>query len=194
MNQPTKFYIPEFIDKDESYNKLRKGYLILIAVLLEKYLIEENIRDYTNMIIAIEKSCYDHAMEQADQQLLDKNFTCIQFERLYRTLVMRITKNLDYESEVGDEYLASGLLDGSIDPTTVSKLDNKDLCPSKNIKLLDRLNTRLNQHVTLKTSSLYRCHKCGHKETTIQSKQMRSLDEPSTLIITCVFCHYKWFS
>jgi DNA-directed RNA polymerase subunit M/transcription elongation factor TFIIS len=194
MSYETSFVLPVTEYEDESYNNLRRAYLILIASLLEKYLIEGNIQDYEPMVIAIEKSCYDDANDIADQELLHKDFSHPQFEHLYRTRMMRITKNLDYESEVGDEYLATQLLDGLIDPSTVSKLDNKDLCPAKNQEILDRLSTRLNQHITLKTSSLYRCHKCGHRETTIQNKQMRSLDEPSTLIITCTFCHYKWFN
>jgi len=194
MQQATSFVLPVSVYQDTSYNNLRRGYLILIAALLEKYLINNNIGDYESMIIAIEKSCYDDAMEIADQELLHKDFNHPQFEHLYRTRIMRITKNLDFESEVADEYLATSLLDGTIDPVTISKLENKDLSPSKNEELLDRLNTRLNIHINVKTSSLYRCHKCGHRETTIQSKQMRSLDEPATLIINCMFCHFKWYN
>ncbi len=190
----TSFVLPASVYQDESYNKLRRGYLLLVASLLEAYLIENNINDYESMIVAIEKSCYDDALDIADQELLSKDFNHPQFEHLYRTRIMRITKNLDFESEVGDEHLATSLLDGSIEPSTISKLENIDLCPAKNSKLLERLSTRLNQHVTIKTSSLYQCKKCGHREATVQSKQMRSLDEPSTLIIQCMFCHFKWFN
>ncbi len=194
MDSLTKFILPISVYEDDRYNKLRRGYIILIASLLEKYMMDEDICDYESMIVAIEKSCYDNAVDIAEQELLHADFSSQAFEHLYRTQVMRITKNIDLDSEVGDDYLAMGLLGGTIDPTTVAKLENKDLCPVKNEQLLENLNTRLNQHVTLKTSSLYRCHKCGHRETTIQSKQMRSLDEPTTLIITCMFCHYKWFN
>ncbi len=190
-----KFVLPVSVYQDKSYNKLRRGNLILIATLLEKYITEEDdINNYENMIIAIEKSCYEDAMDTAEQELLHQEFDCPQFECLYRTKVMRITKNLDIESEVGDDYLATSLLSGNIDPTLVSRLDNKDLCPAKNEKLLEQLNIRLNQHITLKTSTLYKCHKCHRNQTTIKSIQMRSLDEPSTLAIQCTFCGYKWFS
>lgn len=186
--------LPVSTYQDESYNDLRRGYLLLIASLLESYLIEGNINDYVDMIIAIEKSCYDHSVEIAEYELLTPDFSVLAFEHLYRTRIMRITKNLDWESEVGDDYLAMGLLQGKIDPTTVSKLDNKELSPLKNEKLINNLNERLNQKVTVKTSSLYKCRQCGKKETTVRSVQMRSLDEPSTLIISCVFCGYKWFN
>lgn len=188
------FVLPISVYENELYNDLRRGYLLLIASLLEEYLIEGDINDHCNMIIAIEKSCYDHAVEIAEYELLNPDFVISAFEHLYRTRVMRITKNLDINSEVGDEHLATCLLSGVIDPIKISKLDNKELSPLHNMKLINQLNERLNQKITLKTSSLYRCRQCGHKETTIRSVQMRALDEGESLIISCTFCGYKWFN
>lgn len=186
------FVLPISVYEDPAYNKLRRGYLLLVGSLLDQFVME--INDYVDMIIAIEKSCYDHAIEIADYELLTASFAVPAFEHLYRTRIMRITKNLDIESEVGDEYLGTGLVSGAIDPTTVSKLENVELAPSKSEHIMAELNARLNQTVSTKTSSLYRCRKCGKKETTIRTVQMRSLDEPSTNIISCVFCGYKWFN
>ncbi len=188
------FVLPISVYEDRSYNDLRRGYLLLIASLLEEYLIEGDINDHCGMIVSIEKSCYDHAVEIADYELLAPDFGVMAFEHLYRTRIMRITKNIDINSEVGDEHLATCLFEGSIDPVGISKLDNKDLSPHHNMKLLEELNIRLNQKVTLKTSTLYRCRQCGRKETTVRSAQMRSLDEGETIIISCVFCGYKWFN
>ena len=188
------FVLPIAVYEDSTYNDLRRGYLLLIATLLEEYLTEGDINDYQQMIIAIERSCYDHAVETADYELLTPDFSIIGFEQLYRTKVVRITKNLDVNSEVGDEHLATALLNGDIDAHAVSKLDNKDISPLHNKELVDNLSVRLNQTVTLKTSTLYRCRQCKKNETTIKSIQMRSLDEPATLVIHCVFCDYRWYN
>lgn len=185
--------LPLAVYEDSLYNDLRRGYLLLIASLLEEYVIEGDINDHIDMIIDIEKSCYDHAVEIAEYELLSPAFGILKFEQLYRVRVIRITKYLDVNSEVGDEYLATSLLDGSIDPKSISKLDSKDLSPLRNCKVIETLSTRLNQKVTLKTSTLYRCKQCGKKETTIRSAQMRSLDEPDTVIINCCYCGYKWY-
>lgn len=186
--------LPIEVYEDESYNDLRRGYLILIASLIDEYIIEGDINDHIAMIVAIEKSCYDHAVEIADYELLTPDFNVEAFEQLYRTRIVRITKNLDVDSEVGDEHLATSLLSGHIQPAAISKLENKDLSPSRNNKMLETLNLRLNQTSTVKTSSLYRCRQCKRNETTVKIIQMRSLDEPSTLVIQCQFCHYKWFN
>ena len=187
------FVLPFSVYEDASYNKLRRGYLLLVASLIEEYLTDDTINDYQDMIIKVEKSCYDHAVEIAEYELLLPDFDIPSFEHLYRTRIMRITKNLDINSEVKDEHLAVGLISGIVDPATVSKLDNKDLSPMHNEKLLEELSTRLNQTITLKTSTLYKCRQCNRNHTTVRSAQMRSLDEGETLIITCVWCHYKWF-
>lgn len=187
------FILPASVYEDELYNDLRRGYLLLIASLIEEYLIDTTINDHTDMIIAIEKSCYDNTITIAEHEMLPKDFSYPQFEQLYRTRVMRITKNLDVNSEVGDEHLATGLLSGAINPKTVSTLQNKDLCPSRNEKILEEFSIRMNTSITLKTSSLYKCRQCGHKETTVRSMQMRSLDESQTIILCCTFCGYKWF-
>lgn len=186
--------LPLSVYWNTEYNDLRRGYILLIASLLNQYLIDGDINDHTDMIILIEKSCYDNAVEIAEYELLTPDFSIHAFEHLYRTRMMRITKNLDHESEVGDEYLATGLLSGTIDACTVSKLDNKELSPQSNEKFFDELNQRLNQKVSVKTSTLYRCRQCGKKETTIRSVQMRSLDEGESLVICCQYCGYKWFN
>ena len=180
--------------ENKKYNNLRRGYLILIASLINEHLISDDINDYYSKIIEIEQSCYDHSIETAEYELLYADFSNKSFEILYRTYITRITKNLDIHSEVNDDYLAGAILDGSIDLKTISKLSNKELSPDKNKKLFKAFDDRLNQKATLKTSSLYRCKKCGHKETTIRSSQLKSLDESETLIITCTFCSYKWFN
>ena len=187
------FVLPVQVYQDKSYNDLRRGYLLLIASLLNEYLIDTEINDYLNMIVLIEKSCYEHSVEIAEYELLTPDFDIPAFEQLYRTKVIRITKNLDVNSEVGDEHLATALLNGIIDPSTVSKLNNKDISPLRNDKLIETLNTRLNQKITLKTSTLYRCRQCKKNETTVRSVQMRSLDEGESIVIQCAYCHYKWF-
>ncbi len=187
------FVLPVSVYQNEEYNDLRRGYILLIASLIEEYLIDTTIDQHAEMIIAIEKSCYDDTIAIAEHEMLPKEFTYLPFEQLYRTRIMRITKNIDVNSEVGDEHLATGLLSGAIDPTTVSKLENKDLCPSRNEKILEEFSARMNTSITLKTSSLYKCRQCGHKETTVRSMQMRSLDESQTIILCCTFCGYKWF-
>lgn len=38
------------------------------------------------------------------------------------------------------------------------------------------------------------CVKCGSENTVSVEKQMRSADEPMSVIVTCMSCSYKWFA
>lgn len=196
MNTPCEnFVLPLSVYTDPEYNQLRRAYLLLIAALIEPHLMDQDINNYCNTIIGIEQSCYSHAVEIADYELLLPDFGSAAFEQLYRTRITRITKNLDIQSEVGDDYLVTAIIDGNIDIPSISKLLPEELSPSKNVKLIEELNARRTQKISVKVSTMYRCPQkgCGKNETTVRSAQMRSLDEGETLIITCIFCSHKWF-
>jgi DNA-directed RNA polymerase subunit M/transcription elongation factor TFIIS len=194
-NPGENFVLPLSVYTDTEYNQLRRAYLLLIAALIEPHLIDQDINDYRDTIITIEQSCYLQAVEIADYELLLPDFSIIQFEQLYRTRITRITKNLDIQSEVGDDYLVTAIIDGKIDIPSISKLLPEELSPSKNRKMIEELTARRTQKISIKVSTMYRCPQkgCGKNETTVRSAQMRSLDEGETLIITCIFCSHKWF-
>lgn len=190
--------IPIEVYKNPEYNRLRIGYLILLASLINEHIIDEDINDYLNIIMRIEKSCYEHACEIAESEMMIPSFSYPQFEELYRTRIVRITKNLDINSEIGDDHLMNTILEYKNDPSvidldSISKMRAEELNPSKYTSLLLQLNSRRNQSVTVKVSTLYKCRKCHKNKCTTKSVQMRSLDEGETTVVTCVFCGHKWF-
>ncbi len=194
----SQFVLPINVYTSSDYNKLRRGYLILIATIIDTYLTKQgqtqDINSYLDTIIRIEKSCYEHAVEIAEYELLIPDMSNSSFEHLYRTRITRITKNLDIDSEVGDSHLMTLVLSKSIDIDQISKMKPEELSPSRNEQVLEKLTARRNQKMSVKVSTLYRCRQCKKNETTVRSVQMRSLDESETLVINCVFCGYKWFS
>lgn len=187
-----KFIIPLDLYESDEYNQLRRAYILLIASLIEEHLIGGDINNYSESIIGIEKSCYDHAVEIAEYEMLLPSMSNIQFEHLYRTRITRITKNLDINSEVGDDHLINLIIDKSIDIDEISKMGAEELSPMRNEQLIEKLTTRRNQKMSLNVSSLYFCKKCKKNETTVRSVQMRSLDEAESIVITCAFCSYMW--
>ncbi len=188
-----KLVLPIELYESDEYNQLRRAYVLLIASLVDEHLIDQDINEYSESIIGVEKSCYDHAVEIAEYEMLLPSMLNIQFEHLYRTRITRITKNLDINSEVGDDHLINLIINRSIDIANISKMTPEELSPSRNKQLVEQLTTRRNQKTSIKASSLYWCKKCKKNETTVRSVQMRSLDEGETLVITCIFCGYNWF-
>jgi DNA-directed RNA polymerase subunit M/transcription elongation factor TFIIS len=188
-----KFVIPYELYNDKDYNNLRLGYLLLIADIIQKYLIDTNsILEYTNDIITIEKSCYLHALEDADKNIIIPSFDNESFEHLYRSKITRITKNMDIESEVNDCYLIEAIIYKQLDLSKISWLKSEELSPKHNELLLRRLNERMQKKITMKTTSLYRCKKCGSNSCCARSVQLRSLDEGQSISIFCTNCSHHW--
>lgn len=191
------FTIPIALYEDNSYNSLRRGYLLLIAKLIDNYLISGTSEEYKNDIIEIEKSCYNHALEISKIELIIPNFDNIVFENLYKSKIMKITKNMDPLSEINDDYLITKIINKEINLQKISYMRNEELSPKHNDILLKRLESRKNQKLTYKISSFYRCKKCNVPNTiVIKEMQLRSLDEASSISCYChpelKGCGYKW--
>lgn len=191
-----KFVIPVSLYKDKKYNKLRRSELILISNIFQHYLTKNNIilplTELTDIIISIELSCYNKTLFDSSEQLILPSWDGEKFEFLYRSNISRITKNLDYESEVNDNYLIDKIIKKELDPNKIGNLSIIELCPNKSKNIIDKLNERSNQKIILKTSTMYKCRNCGKKSVTITEFQARSLDEASSLSLCCTFCSYRW--
>ena len=100
-----KFVIPIKLYYNNEYNKLRRMELILISNIIDSNINIFNVKNenilklssflLTNTILNIENSCYNHTLEKAKKMLILPNWTNALFEELYRTTILRITKNLE---------------------------------------------------------------------------------------------------
>jgi DNA-directed RNA polymerase subunit M/transcription elongation factor TFIIS len=189
-----KFTIPLDIYTNTTYNKNRRRIILLISDILEKNnkfkLQHRDIQN--NIIINIELSCYLETINKADDLLIYQSWDNEKFKYLYQLFCNKITKNLDICSEVKSDYLINKILNHELDITKIANMSSDELCPDKSKNIKETLNLRNNQHLTVKTSTLYKCKNCGKKEVKIQEYQGRSLDEGSNLSLTCNFCNYNW--
>lgn len=189
-----KFTIPIALYEDSTYNYIRRSIILLISNILEKNK-KFKANDYFNqskIIINIELSCYNYTITKADDLLIYQSWDNEKFVYLYYLTCNKITKNLDPESEVNSDYLINLIINNQIDINTIGSLTSDELCPDKSENIKDTINKRNNQEVKIKTSTLYTCRNCNHKEVTIKSVQIRALDESASLSLTCQFCNFNW--
>ncbi len=184
----SKYYI------DDEYSYERRKIIFLLADILEKNnnfkILNKNIQD--DIIYGIEKSCYDKTIKKSNTETVFISWDNERFVYLYQLIVTKITKNLDIESEVNDNYLINKIINGDIDIKCIADLTSEMLCPNSCLDIKTNLNLRRNQKLNYKTSSLYTCKNCKNKRTMIKSIQTRSLDEGNSLSITCIECQYNW--
>jgi DNA-directed RNA polymerase subunit M/transcription elongation factor TFIIS len=100
---------------------------------------------------------------------------------------------LDISLETGSKILINKLLDNDIDINEIARKTCKELCPEKYEEMAREIERRSNTEHSIKSTTLHYCRKCKKNNTTQQSIQNRSGDEGNTYLITCLFCHNKWF-
>jgi DNA-directed RNA polymerase subunit M/transcription elongation factor TFIIS len=190
------FTIPFSLYENKEYNSLRRSYLVLLSSILDKLLTKFNIpyKSYRlkDEIIQIELSCYNHTLEEAEYYSVIKDWNCPMFELLYRCKITRITKNLDYLSEVQDTHLFFLILNKKVDLDRISYLKSEELSPKSSEIIIKNLKERKEQKLSYKTTSLYKCPKCKKNECMIRMVQLRSLDEGENISLRCIYCHHAW--
>lgn len=189
-----KFTIPIKIYNNPKYCKDRRTIILLIASILEKNETFKNIlkSKQDNIILSIEKSCYNATIKKSNELLIYINWENSKFTYMYQLFCNKITKNLDSDSEVNNAYLINAIINDEIDLKNIAELPSDKLCPEKSDIIKQNLIMRNSQKLNYKTSSLYTCRNCGKKSVTIKTMQLKSLDEGENLSLVCQFCSYNW--
>jgi len=194
IRKNAKFTLPIKLYTDEEYNIIRRKIILLLAELLEenKEFKKKDKEEQDNIIIGIEQSCYNASIKKSNELLIYINWENSKFNYLYQLFCNKVTKNIDPNSEVKDDYLINQIINNEIDILTIADLPSDKLCPNKSNDIKQNLRIRNQQKLNYKTSTLYVCRNCGKRETQIKEYQGKSLDEGSNLSLTCLFCTFHW--
>ena len=196
IHNNNKFTIPVELYSDNKYNSNRRNIILLIAEILQqnnefKLL---SYSDQCNIVILIEKSCYDKTIQKSNEDMIYINWENPKFVYLYQLIISRITKNLDCNSEVNSEYLIDNIINKSINIDNIASMSSEELSPGKVLSIKQTLELRRNQKLNYKTTSLYTCRHCKSKKCTMRTQQMRSLDEGFTIILNCTVCGFRFLT
>eukprot|EP01114_Cavostelium_apophysatum_P016385 TRINITY_DN4644_c0_g1_i1.p1 TRINITY_DN4644_c0_g1~~TRINITY_DN4644_c0_g1_i1.p1 ORF type:complete len:296 (+),score=84.30 TRINITY_DN4644_c0_g1_i1:103-990(+) len=107
-----------------------------------------------------------------------------------RSLVFNIKKNTD---------LRQTLMQGGIPPSKLCSMAPADMASGELKELRKKwanyhMEAAKDQGGTATTTDMFKCGKCGRRETTYYQMQTRSADEPMTTFHTCARCGHRWKS
>lgn len=181
----------------QKYTNDRRSRVIVIGCCMRKYppFCKLPVETQESYIRRIERSCYNYACVSADKKNVSRNWQNINFQSLYNIITYRVQKNLLWsKDDPGSEYLIESITKGEFDVNNIGKIKSRYLRPSKTQSIYDDIERRKQQKVKKKYSTQHECFKCGGRKTTEVELQLRSLDEGSTLIITCEMdnCSNVW--
>lgn len=198
IHKKIKYVLPISIIKNNEYNYIRLKELVLIGNIFYNYIQNINIsnnvdfKKINNIIIQIELSCFNKSLKFSDKQNIISSWTNPLYEKLYRIIISKITKNLDITSEVNSKFLIEQILKGNINVSNIANIDIKDISPENNSNIYKKIEERMLQKVKYKESTLYRCKNCGKRKCSIKEIMTRALDEGTNVSCTCLFCYSTW--
>ncbi len=167
------------------YTKERK----LCMEKLEEFIKNEDI------IRQIELGIYHYTLDKAKERCLKQDFSDIHFKRIYVNKIHQIYTNLDPESYVENKYFLDRILSEEIQPYQIAYLGPHEIHYEKWKDIVKKQNAADEFEGTAvlgtKTDE-YQCGRCKNRNCSYITAQLRSCDEPSSLIITCLSCNKKW--
>lgn len=143
----------------------------------------------------IEKGIYNYVIETAKEKVIQRKWSNPIFKKLYFSKVISIYSNLNDKTYIKNEKLLERIIKKEIKPEEVGKLSVYDIFPDNWKDLLNAKSKRDKIKYELKPeamTNLFKCRKCGSRETSYYEVQTRSADEPMTQFITCLKCHNRW--
>ena len=113
------------------------------------------------------------------------------FAKLYSLICYRVQMNIDKDNKHNSE-LVSKIIQGEFDVKNIGSSSSIQLNPKYLVDIIEEINDRSQRHLQKKYSEQHECRRCHKRKTTEIEAQTRSLDEGSSLLITCEECGYKW--
>ena len=143
----------------------------------------------------IEQSIYNYTIDIAKERNIQRKWINPIFLNLYQSKVISIYSNLKKDSYIQNNQLLDNILKGKIKPEEIGRLSVYDIFPDNWKELLNIKSKRDKIKYELKPeamTNLFKCHKCGSRDTSYYEVQTRSADEPMTQFITCLSCSNRW--
>jgi transcription elongation factor S-II len=150
-----------------------------------------------NIVISrkLEKGIYNYVIGVAKERNIQRSWDNSMFVNLYRSKILSVYSNIDKDSYIKNTKLLENIKNGKIDPEKVGFLSVYDTFPDNWKELLNIKSKRDKIKYELKPeamTNLFKCRKCGSRETSYYEVQTRSADEPMTQFITCLSCSNRW--
>ena len=145
--------------------------------------------------IAIERAVLTNAMTDADAKFVVKHFDNTLFQVCYTAASRRLLANLDPNTYVHNEHLIQKLKKKDLQIDHLATMSVMDYAPHLYSGLHDRMLLREQQQLEgnkAMATDMFKCNRCGKRETTFYELQTRSADEPMTKFINCVNCGKRW--
>ena len=193
--QPAEAVTPE-VYGDDRHKHPRNKTLAMLYARLNKVLPPQEAGPLATQI---EKGAYNYSLQrcQQSQASYQQQWDSPMFLNIYSYKIGMLVLTLDTGGTVaaaceaegaGRTYTLDRLVAGAWPAAEVGGMTAEALCPPANQRVRDMVAHRQRQRVEEKASSLYACPNCHKRNHTYRERQVRALDEGSTITCRCLEC------
>ena len=166
----------------------RQHMLSILSKRFQDHFTEEEIQ-------GIERSVLINTIADADVKFVVKHFDNTLFQVCYTSASRRLIANLDPTTYVHNTHLLQKIKQKDLQIEHLATMNVMDYAPSLYTGLHDQMLLREQRQLEgnkAMATDMFKCNRCGKRETTFYELQTRSADEPMTKFITCVNCGKRW--
>jgi DNA-directed RNA polymerase subunit M/transcription elongation factor TFIIS len=146
-------------------------------------------------IAELEKQIFLAALEEAAKKHIFAHWKNPLFTEIHDYRQYKLFSNLHPQSPVNNKRLLKRVKAEELTMADLARLEDMELFPENWKRLQDQQLVReqsLLEGKAAAATDMFKCGRCGKRETTYYEMQTRSADEPMTIFITCVNCGKKW--
>ena len=191
LNNYTTVLKNEYNFMTESSKNINNSLIFFAEKVINRgnYIMKLNkLLDNLKIAIQLELSIFEYALVHTTVNNLEIMFV----SAIYTDKFNEICMNLDETSYLGNHSLKENILNGSLGPQIIAFLSPEQLHPAKWTEIIKKQQYRTDKEQNMATTDMYQCRKCKEKKCTVARAQIRSLDEPTTSVVSCRICGNVW--
>jgi transcription elongation factor S-II len=166
-----------------------------LSEIVDKHISESDIEKKKLFVNNIERNIFNTSLIFADKYSVAKQWTNIEFRDIYKDISNKILTNIDPDSYIGNSKLLNDTWEGTIDPVSLPKMSPDELYPAKWEQLIQEKIRREMLKYDMSNKAVtesYKCGKCKTSKAYYYQVQLRSSDEPMSLLLECCNCQNSW--
>ena len=156
---------------------------------------KKNITLSEKIIKNLEIGIYNYTLDYCKDQEIPLNWESDLFQSIYMNKCIAIYSQLHKGSYIENKGLIDKLKKNNLEAGKVAYMTNDEMFPEKWSDILGKHLNKVKNAYEINTTSMSDtivCKKCKSRKVTYVEVQMRSADENSTTIVTCIDCNFKF--
>ena len=175
---------------DEKREMIREKFSHMIGEM-DPHISTELLEDYVEKI---EESIFQFTLSRCEEKNISTQNTKF-FLRFYMNKAIHLYDNLRKDSYIHNESLWERVKSGELEVEKLAFYSPMEIFPEHWKEIMERkiaTDEFLYQDHESIVTDRYTCRRCKQNHCTFYVKQVRSIDEPSTVFIRCLNCQNRW--